>query len=104
VLEALNGDVDHAVFSFIPNTAESAYMGPFTEVEHMIRRGARQIWQAIERGNVTREDLGSLVNGGVRMEKTPTKKRRTFITHDAAGAPVARLRHQRGADPTDTLV
>jgi amidophosphoribosyltransferase len=110
VLEALNGDVDHAVFSFIPNTAESAYMGLIDETEHMIRlRREGQIWQAIERGNVTREDLGSLVNGGVRMEKIAHKDQRlrTFITHDAARRDLVVHVYDitRGVmDPTDTLV
>ena len=87
VLEALNGDVDNAVFSFIPNTAESAYMGLIEESEHVIRhQREQQVWQAIERGKVMREDVRPLVNRCVRMEKIAHKDQRlrTFITHDAA--------------------
>jgi amidophosphoribosyltransferase len=110
VLEALNGDIDHAVFSFIPNTAESAYMGLIEESEHIIRHQREQhAWRAIESGKVTRKDLRSLVNRCVRMEKIAHKDQRlrTFITHDAARHDLVGHVYDitRGVvKPTDTLV
>ena len=87
VLEAIGHDVDHAVFSFIPNTAESAYIGLVEEVERLHRsRQADELWRRIESGSVSRDDVMSLATGRVRAEKVAHKdqKMRTFITHDAA--------------------
>jgi amidophosphoribosyltransferase len=87
VLERIDHDVEHAVFSFIPNTAESAYIGLVEEVERQHRsRQAEELWSRIEAGSVSRDDVMSLATGRVRAEKVAHKdqKMRTFITHDAA--------------------
>jgi amidophosphoribosyltransferase len=87
VLEAVDHDVEHCVFSFIPNTAESAYIGLTEEVDRITReREADRLWQRIESGDAAREDLGKLLNGHIRAEKIAHKdqRMRTFITHDAA--------------------
>ena len=43
VLQAIGeGNIDKAVFSFIPNTAEAAYMGLLEEIEHIIGRRREQ--------------------------------------------------------------
>lgn len=110
VLEALNGDIDHAVFSFIPNTAESAHLGLIEETERVIRQQREQhVWRAIESRTVTREDLGSLGHRCVRIEKIAHKDQRlrTFITHDAARHDLVVHIYDitRGVvKPTDTLV
>ncbi len=87
VLEAIDHDVDRAVFSFIPNTAESAYIGLVEEIERRHRtRQADELWRRIEAGTVSRDDVLGLATGRVRAEKVAHKdqKMRTFITHDAA--------------------
>jgi amidophosphoribosyltransferase len=87
VLDRLEHDVRHAVFSFIPNTAEAAYVGLIEEIDHLTRsRNAEALWEKISAGNADRSDLELLANGHVRAEKIAHKDQRlrTFITHDAA--------------------
>ncbi|MHC4947521.1 MAG: amidophosphoribosyltransferase [Planctomycetota bacterium] len=87
VLRAIDDDVEHAVFSFIPNTAEAAYVGLIEEIDHLSRsRRAEALWEKIRSGSAERPDLESLLNGHVRAEKIAHKdqRMRTFITHDAA--------------------
>jgi amidophosphoribosyltransferase len=87
VLEAIEDDVEHAVFSFIPNTAESAYLGLIDEIdERTRRRSAEHIWQKLREGRAEPSDLDQLLNGHVRAEKIAHKDQRlrTFITHDEA--------------------
>jgi len=87
VLASLGGDLDHAVFSYIPNTAEPAYVGMVEEIDHLTRRRhLDELWQRIASGRVCRADLDRLSNGRPRIEKIAHKDQRlrTFITHDAA--------------------
>jgi amidophosphoribosyltransferase len=87
VLEAIDQDVEHAVFSFIPNTAESAFIGLTEEIDHLTRaQSAEALWEKMQCGEARREDLARLLNGHVRAEKVAHKdqRMRTFITHDAA--------------------
>jgi len=87
VLDAIDWDVEHAVFSYIPNTAESAYVGLVDEVDELTRRrSADRIWQKMQSGAADRSDLDSLLNGHIRAEKIAHKdqRMRTFITHDKA--------------------
>jgi amidophosphoribosyltransferase len=87
VLSALGERVDNAVFSFIPNTAESAYMGLIDEIDRIMRqRHEEEIWQQIQSGTLTREELAPLINSQIRAEKVAHKDQRlrTFITHDSA--------------------
>lgn len=87
VIEAIGGDVDRAVFSFIPNTAESAYMGLIEEVGRLDRAvAADRLWHRLSSGTATRADLDTLTTRRVRAEKVAHKDQRlrTFITHDRA--------------------
>ncbi|MEM6732562.1 MAG: amidophosphoribosyltransferase, partial [Myxococcota bacterium] len=87
VMEAIDHDIDRAVFSFIPNTAESAYLGLVEEVERLHRvRQAKQLWARVSAGDVTEADVLALAQGRVRAEKVAHKdqKMRTFITQDTA--------------------
>ncbi|MDY7108426.1 MAG: amidophosphoribosyltransferase, partial [Planctomycetota bacterium] len=110
VLEAIEDDVEHAVFSFIPNTAESAYLGLVDEIdERTRRRTAEHIWQKIRAGQAEPSDLDRLLNGHVRAEKIAHKDQRlrTFITHDEARRDLVTHIYDitRGVvRPDDTLV
>ncbi|MFK7959349.1 MAG: amidophosphoribosyltransferase [Phycisphaerales bacterium] len=87
VLDALDNDVDHAVFSFVPNTAETSYLGLVEEVDRLHRaRLGDELWRRIESGTASRDDVMALATGRTRAEKVAHKdqKMRTFITHDAA--------------------
>jgi len=85
VLDALGGDVERTVFSFIPNTAEIAYVGLTEEVDRLVRdRLAGAMWQRSQRGELSEADLHRLAQTSVRREKAAHKDQRlrTFITHD----------------------
>ncbi len=87
VLQAIDYDIEKAVFSFIPNTAEAAYVGLIEEIDHLNRaHHAEEVRKKIEAGTFDDSDLAKLLNGHVRAEKIAHKDQRlrTFITHDAA--------------------
>ena len=81
ILRAVNHDVEHTVFSFIPNTAEVAYYGMLAGFKRYINE---QKIQAIEGLNhiPTRAELEDILHQYVRSEKAAWKdiKLRTFIT------------------------
>jgi len=85
VLAAVGEDLERCVFSFIPNTAEAAYLGLTEEIERLMReRRADALWTKIAAGNARREDVDALAGTQVRREKAAHKDQRlrTFITHD----------------------
>jgi amidophosphoribosyltransferase len=87
VLEKIDWDIEHAVFGFIPNTAETAFMGLREEIDALLRRrNGEELWRRIEGGTVTREDVDRLIRTRARTEKVAHKDQRlrTFITHDGA--------------------
>ncbi len=80
ILEAIDGDIDNTVFSFIPNTAEAAFYGMVAGFDDYLNK---QKIQAIKqlRGNDTDEDLQRILSRRIRTEKVAWKdiKMRTFI-------------------------
>lgn len=83
VLKAVNYDLDHTVFSYIPNTAESAFYGLIKGVEDYLNQSKIDTILAKERF-LSREELERIVNRRPRVEKIAVKdaKLRTFITED----------------------
>lgn len=81
VLKAVEGDVDHTVFSFIPNTAEVASFGLVEGFEHYINRKKIEDIKALG-ANPKDEDVERILSRRVRNEKVACKdiKLRTFIT------------------------
>lgn len=80
LFDAIEGDFAHTVFSFIPNTSETAYYGLIKGLESIYRE---QIVKSLQ--NVTNPDLTKLlVEDRIRAEKIIVKdvKLRTFITND----------------------
>ncbi len=110
ILERLDGSVEHAVFSFIPNTSESAYLGLLQETERIMRgRGADEVCKLVAEGRATPERIRALMDVRVRAEKVAHKDQRlrTFITHDAARRDLVAHVYDitRGTiSPGDTLV
>ncbi len=110
VLEAVDHDVDNCVFSFVPNTAETAYLGLMEGVHEITHaRDVDRLWGQIQSGEITRECLMDLVQRRARGEKIAHKdaRLRTFITHDAARRDLVAHIYDitRGVvKPTDTLV
>ena len=87
VLDRIDWDIEHSVFGFIPNTAETAFMGLREEIDALLRRrNGEELWRRIESGQVTRDDVDRLIRTRARTEKVAHKDQRlrTFITHDGA--------------------
>lgn len=83
VLEAINYDLKHTIFSFIPNTAEVAFYGLVKGCEaylNQIKTERILSWN----GTYDPEKLSEMINRKIRMEKIAIKdvKMRTFITED----------------------
>jgi amidophosphoribosyltransferase len=81
VLEAIDGDMDNTVFSYIPNTAEVSWYGMIKELEDKQNEDKLHI---IRSKNLTDQELLELMNKRCRVEKVAIKdaKLRTFITQD----------------------
>ncbi len=85
VLKAVNYDTDNTVFSYIPNTAESAFYGLIKGLEDYLNQS--KIDAIAQNGNtLTKEQLSEIINHRPRVEKIAVKdvKLRTFITQDSA--------------------
>lgn len=83
VLKSINYDVENTVFSFIPNTAESAFYGMIKGVEdYLIEKKKTRILQ--EKDTLNEQDLIEIISYRPRVEKVAIKdiKLRTFITQD----------------------
>lgn len=85
VLQAVNFDLKNTVFSFIPNTAETAFYGMVKGVEEYINQA--KVRKILAGGkNLTPDALTEIVNVRPRVEKIAIKdaKLRTFIADDAS--------------------
>lgn len=85
ILEKVNFDLDSTVFSFIPNTAETAFYGMIKALEdHLNEKKFQAINQAKEK--LSEEQLQNILFQRARIEKIAIKdaKLRTFITQDNA--------------------
>lgn len=83
ILKAIDNDVDNTVFSFIPNTAESAFYGMVKGVEDYM------VIQKLEKlkmldGKYDQEEMMKIMTERTRIEKVAIKdlKLRTFISQD----------------------
>ena len=85
ILQAIEGDLSHTVFSFIPNTAESAFLGMLEALKaHLNQTKITQI-EALGH-KPTHEELETILSQYIRSEKVAIKdiKLRTFITEGAS--------------------
>ncbi len=84
VLKNVDWDVENTVFSYIPNTAESAFYGLIKGVEDYINQSKMDAIIS-KRDTLTREELERIIGWRPRVEKIAVKdvKLRTFITEDA---------------------
>lgn len=82
VLKAIDDDIDHSVFSFIPNTAEVAFYGLVEGIEnHLIKSKIEDIHRLAATGALTDSNIDKVLRRRVRKEKVAIKdiKLRTFI-------------------------
>ncbi len=83
VLSAIKSDWKNTVFSYIPNTAETAFLGLLKGME--TRLLSEQLKRLVSQPSKLSEfDLGEIVGQRLRVEKLAIKdaKLRTFITND----------------------
>ena len=82
ILHELDYDLAHAVFSFIPNTAEVAFIGMVEGLEkHLDRYKADRIMACNAEGTLSRDMIEKIMSQKLRIEKVAIKdiKLRTFI-------------------------
>lgn len=85
VLETIDYDLKHTIFSYIPNTAEIAYYGMCKGMEDYLNQ--IKVQRILSWGNdIDEEKLSAMINRKIRQEKIAIKdvKLRTFITEDAS--------------------
>lgn len=109
ILKAVDNDVQNTVFSYIPNTSETAFYGLIEGVrEHLTEWKKEQI--RAKNGSLTEDDLLNIISLEPRVEKIAIKdvKLRTFIADDASRddlvAHVYDVTYGVVRENTDTLV
>lgn len=83
ILKSIDGDIENTVFSYIPNTAESAFFGLVEGLDaHCAETRVQKIMAG--RDTLTEERLHEILHYKPRIEKIAIKdvKMRTFITQD----------------------
>lgn len=82
ILQAIDFDLKNTVFSYIPNTAETAFLGMIEGLEDYLSAKRKEV---LLDGKPHLEDLESLLSFRPRVEKLVSKdvKLRTFITNDS---------------------
>jgi amidophosphoribosyltransferase len=84
IIEVLDNDLENTVFSFIPNTAESAFHGMIRGVETTMKMEKKKRILSLGQ-NITGDELDSIIFMKPRVEKVALKdiKLRTFISQDS---------------------
>ncbi len=85
VLKAVNYDLKNTIFSFIPNTAETAFYGLIKGADDYLKKV--KIEKILSWGTeIDKDKLTEMVSRKVRIEKIAIKdvKLRTFITEDSS--------------------
>ncbi|MFM7664448.1 MAG: amidophosphoribosyltransferase [Bacteroidota bacterium] len=84
VVEAINGEIERSVFSYIPNTAEVSFYGMIKAIEglHNLEKAERIL--ALGQAS-SKEAISQILEERTRIEKIAIKdaKLRTFITQDS---------------------
>lgn len=83
VLQEVNYDLENTVFSFIPNTAETAFYGMIKALEDHLNDVKIE---KLTSGKLSNKEIEAIVRKRARIEKIAIKdvKMRTFITQDSA--------------------
>ncbi len=85
VLKAIDYDLKNTIFSFIPNTAETAFYGLLKGADDYLKK--IKVERILSWGNnFDEEKLTEMINRKIRFEKIAIKdvKLRTFITEDSS--------------------
>ncbi len=83
VLKSINFDLKNTVFSYIPNTAETAFLGMMDGIEEYLIQKRKEV---ILEGKPHIDSVGQILSFKPRIEKLVSKdvKLRTFITNDSS--------------------
>jgi amidophosphoribosyltransferase len=82
-MKAIESDYKNAVFSFIPNTAETSFLGLVEGMNTLLNE--QKAKKLVKLGNtITQKEIEAILNQQIRVEKVAIKdaKLRTFITQD----------------------
>ncbi len=85
ILKSIDGDLTNTVFSYIPNTAETSFLGMVKEAQNYLNRKKEE--QILSMGaHMDQEKLRKILEVRPRIEKVAIKdaKLRTFITQDSS--------------------
>jgi len=84
ILKAINYDLDNTVFSYIPNTAATAFYGMIDELNNFLN-GVKKDLLLNQAHDLTSDKIDEILKKKVRFEKVAVKdaKLRTFITEDS---------------------
>jgi len=84
VLKSIDNNLKHAIFSFIPNTAEVAFYGLLKGMEDYLNKIKLQRIMSWNK-DYDEEKMAEMINRKIRVEKIAIKdvKMRTFITEDS---------------------
>ncbi len=83
ITDAIDGDVEHTVFSFIPNTAEVAFYGMLRGFKKALnRQKVAELYKLTQDHKPTEDEIKRIISMYIRCEKVAWKdiKLRTFIT------------------------
>ncbi len=85
VLKEIDHDLENSVFSFIPNTAETAFYGMIDGLNNYLDQEKSKAILALDKG-ANKTELAKILSRRPRTEKIAIKdaKLRTFITQDEA--------------------
>jgi len=85
ILNAIDHDIKNTVFSYIPNTAETSFLGMVKEAQNYLNKKKED--QILAKGSgISSEELHKILDIRPRIEKVAIKdaKLRTFITQDSS--------------------
>lgn len=85
ILDAIDHDIKNTVFSYIPNTAETSFLGMVREAQNYLNKKKEE--QILSNGSkMSSEELHQILDVRPRIEKVAIKdaKLRTFITQDSS--------------------
>lgn len=84
ILKSINFDIENTLFSYIPNTAQAAFMGMFDELRHFCNRYKKEQFLRFN-GQLTPEKIDEILAFMPRVDMVAVKdaKMRTFITQDS---------------------